>query len=108
MNGNERADTEVKKAAKGDSSQASDLSALLATDPLLHSVTATHQCFRASLQDLWRTRWITSLQHTWMATIDDTLLTKNFYKSITGFTRAQTSLITQLCTTHILLNKHLY
>ena len=37
--GNERADMEAKRVAKGDSSQASDLPALLATDPLLHSVT---------------------------------------------------------------------
>ena len=51
---------------------------------------------------------MTSPWYAQMVTIDDTLLTKNFYKGIASFTRAQTSLITQLCTTHIPLNKYLY
>ena len=63
------------------------------------------QCFRASLQDLWKKKWMASPWYAQMAAIDNTLPTKNFYKGITGYTRAQTSLITQLHTT---VNKHLY
>ena len=40
--------------------------------------------------------------------IDDSLPSKAFYKNMAGLTRAQISLITQLCTAHIPLNKHLY
>jgi hypothetical protein len=49
-----------------------------------------------------------SPRYTQMAAIDDALPTKSFYKGTAGFTRAQTSLIMQLRTTHIPLNKHLY
>jgi hypothetical protein len=108
VNGNERADVEAKKAAKGDSSQASELPALLTADPLPRSVTAARQCFRPSLQNLWRIKWMVSPRYARMAAIDDALPAKSFYKGIAGFTRAQTSLTMQLRTTHVPLNKHLY
>jgi ribonuclease HI len=72
VEGNERADAEAKKAAKGDSSQASKLPALLTADPLPRSITAARQCFRASLQNMWRMKWMASPRYMRMAAIDDT------------------------------------
>ena len=108
MSGNEEADVEARKAAKDGSSQTSELPVFLSGGPLLCSVTAAHQHFRLDMQDLWKAKWAMSPQHTRLAPIDDHLPSIAFYRDTAGFTRAQTSLITQLCMAHIPLNKHLY
>jgi ribonuclease HI len=47
VEGNEKADVEAKKAALNDSSQMSGLPPLLEADPLLHSLAAAQQAFKA-------------------------------------------------------------
>jgi hypothetical protein len=57
---------------------------------------------------MWRNRWILSPRYTRMAQIDDKLPSGKFHKTTAGLTRAQTSLLVQLRTGHIPLNKHLH
>jgi hypothetical protein len=108
VRGNEEVDVEARKAAEGNSSQASELPTYLNKNPLPCSIAAARQFFRLDLQALWRVRWTASPRYTWAAAIDDSLPSKALYSLTAGFTRAQTSLITQLRTAHIPLNQHLY
>jgi hypothetical protein len=108
VEGNEAADAEAKEASTGDSSTSSELPTFLQSDELPHSVAATRQTFRMGLRRQWRERWQTSPRYARINKIDNTLPSKSYHKETAGLTRAQTSLITQLRTGHIPLNRHLH
>jgi ribonuclease HI len=108
VEGNEEADKEAKKAAAGEGNQMSQLPAYLSQTTLPRSITAMRQAFGSELHQMWRNRWITSPRYTRMAQIDDKLPSKKFHKTLAGLTRAQSSLLIQLRTAHIPLNKHLH
>jgi ribonuclease HI len=108
VEGNEEADKEAKKAAMGDNSQASTLPAFISTDHLPRSISAACQHFKTEIQGSWRKRWTTSPRYARMAKIDDHLPSKSYLKCTENLTRAQTSLIMQLRTTHAPLNGHLH
>jgi hypothetical protein len=60
------------------------------------------------LRDDWKTGWAKSPQVTRINTIDHSLPSQNFLKLVGGCTCAQLSLLMQLQTGRIALNRHLY
>ena len=106
--GNEEVDAQAKEAAKGKSSKASTLPPFLCQNVLPCSISAAHQAFKADLFQKWKTRWQASPRYVWLNKIDDLFPLKHFLKNISALSRAQVSLVTQLQTRHVPLNKHLH
>ena len=104
---NEKADTEAKAVATGDSSAELELPLLLRS-PLPYSVTATRQHFRLLLMTDWKDHWHESpcYQHT--SRIDPKLPDTLFLRLTKEISKAQASVIFQLRSDHIPLRKHLH
>jgi ribonuclease HI len=105
--GNERADEEAKRAAQGESSPIQLLPPLL-RQPLPYSASALKQNHLKSLRSRWLDKWKTSPRYDKVSRFDESLPMLNFAKSCDGLTRAQTSLLVQIRTGHIPLNKYLF
>jgi hypothetical protein len=100
--GNKAVDAEAKEASGGNSNQNSELPIFLHADQLPHSVAATQQTFKADLRLAWKEHWKASVL-TKITRINKTIPSKSYHLMTMEFTYAQTTLITQLRTGHILL-----
>jgi len=107
VQGNERADALAKQAAQGQSSNAADLPPLLC-HPLPFSASAEKQAYTLEINTMWSEMWQSSPRRARMDHIDKSFPFKNFRKIQYQLTRAQSSLLLQLCSGHIPLNAHLY
>jgi hypothetical protein len=105
--GNELVDEEAKKASQGDSSEARLLPSFLTDYILGHSIAALKQAHLKKLQDVWRARWRVSPRYGKISKIDPSFPFTKYQKAAAKLTRSQTSVIVQLRTGHIGLNKHL-
>jgi hypothetical protein len=99
---------EAKKAAMNGGSQMSGLPPLLEADPLPHSLATARQAFRAETKQRWGLQWRMSPRYTRLSKIDNRLPQGDYLSDTAKLTRAQSSLITQLRTGHVPLNKHLH
>ena len=108
LEGNERADLEAKRAARGEASPPDSLPHRLATAPLPASLSKVRQTLRASFQATARTEWALSPRAVHLARIDDSLPSKNFLRLIDPLPRRHASLLIQLRTGHAPLNLHLH
>jgi len=105
--GNEKADEEAKRTAQGASSPSHMLPPLLRnTLPL--STSAIKQNFLKRTKKKWRDQWRASPRYQKAAHIESSLPMKLHAKSLEGLTQAQASLVFQIKTEHIPLNKYLY
>jgi len=105
--GNERADTEAKRGALDGSSSPNRL------PPFLHqqlptSISAIKQAIAADIKKQANTWWSNSPRFIRMNIIDPSLPLNKFLKLTSLLNRRQSSLLTQLRTGHIPLNKHLH
>jgi len=106
--GNEAVDVEAKRAATGESSLDEHLPDFLRNKILPRSISAIRQEFAAETQKEWKKRWEESKRYEHMHRIDPKLPSKSFLKLIKDFPKAVSSLLIQLRTGHIGLNKHLH
>lgn len=105
--GNEKVDEEAKKAAQGKSSPTLALPPLLRT-PLPSSSTALKQTHLAGLKKKWQEEWKKSPRHAKLTKIDPQFPFDKFRKRQDKLTRAQASMLMQIRTGHIGLNKYLF
>jgi ribonuclease HI len=107
IDGNEIADVEAKRAARGKTSSARRLPILLRT-PLPDSKSAIIQAYSARLkrQATWMMQ--ASLRYHKLRLTDRSVPSSKYRRLIAGLPRRQASLLTQLRTGHVPLNKHLF
>ena len=104
---NDKANKLAKDAATGSLSPRKDLPALL-RKPLPASLSTLHQESKSKIQRRWVHCWKTSPRCRHMSGIDKSVLSKKWMKLIKPLLRKQTSIVMQLHTGHIGLNKHLH
>ena len=104
---NEKADKHTKCATKGESSQLNELPKPL-RHPLLASLGVTKQTLKDNILKRWKHRWKTPPQYCKTQAVDKTTPSKGWLKLVTSLPHAQASLLFQLRTSHISLNKHLF
>ena len=104
---NDKADKLAKDAATGSSSPPKDLPALL-RKPLPASLSALLQESKSKIQQRWACHWKTSPHCRYMSGIDKSVLLKKWMKLVKLLSHKQTSIVMQLHTGHIGLNKHLH
>jgi hypothetical protein len=107
IKGNECADDEAKKAARGDSSWWPELPLQL-QKPLPFSVAALKRTYNDRVKDQAATQLHASPHYMQMQKIDPTIPSSRFWKLVEQLTRQQASLLVQLCTGHIPLNRQLF
>ena len=100
-------DAEAKKASQGDSSGLPLLPPFLTDYVLGQSIAALKQDHLKQLKDVWRARWRESPRFGRVSKIDTSFPFTKFQNVTADLSRAQTSILTQLRTGHIGLNKHL-
>ena len=108
LEGNERADLEAKKAARGDSCPPTSLPQLLTSGPLPASLSKVRQTLRATFTAAARAEWALSPRATQIARVDASLPSKKFLQLTASLPRRQASLLIQLRTGHAPLNHHLH
>jgi len=108
IDGNERADEEAKRAAKGEPSATKDLPSFLRRKPLPISISATRQLLKKEMKQQWQDEWKTSPRYTRMKQIDGSLPSDDFLHIIDQLRRNQASTLIQLRTGHIPLNTVLH
>ena len=106
--GNERADTEAKAAAQGNSSPADDLPTWLTRAPLPASLSKVRQALNHRFRTEATTEWMTSSRAPAAMRIDPRLPSTAFLRLISPLPRRQASLLVQLRTGHAPLNFHLH
>src|SRR6266850_844800 len=108
IQGNEAADEEAKKAAKGLSSDKRTLPSYLRKEILINP-SALKQRHNAKLMKMWAESWRKSARGLRTLTIDPTTPSKGFLKRISNaeLNRKAASTISQLMITHIPLNAYL-
>ena len=107
--GNERVDQEAKKASKGTTSKESLLPCFLTEcESLPQSMTAIWQAYVTQVTQMWSDNWRSSPHYPKLDKIDPKMLSKGFRVLTTELSRAQTSLLVQLRTGHLLLNSYLH
>jgi ribonuclease HI len=106
--GNERVDSEAKRAAKGEISRTCALPHTLADAPLPSSVTALKQKHDVNIKREWMEKWKTSTRYQKMSQIDPTMPSNKFRRLTAELTRKQISILVQLHTGHIPLSRYLY
>ena len=99
---NDKANKLTKEAATENSSPPKDLPALL-RKPLPTSLSALHQESKAKIQ-----HWKTSSRYRHMGRIDKSILSKKWMKLMKSLSHKQASIVMQLHTGHIGLNKCLH
>jgi ribonuclease HI len=107
VEGNELVDTEAKKAAQGDSSEARSLPPFLTDYVLGHSTAALKQEYTRQLKLAWLDRWKASPRYNRIIKIDTSFPLTKFRKATNELSRAQSSIVIQMRTGHIGLNLHL-
>ena len=108
IEGNERADVEAKNAAKVESSDKVKLPNFLKQKQLLISISATRQTLKKVLKARWAAEWTTSPQSARINAFNGSILSGDYLHIIDQLRRNQASLLTQLRTAHIPINKVLY
>jgi ribonuclease HI len=108
IHGNERADEEAKEAAHGNTSNKAELPTYLRKKPLPHNKAAIAQAFDTKIKAEWRQECKTSHRFGRILAIDDSLPSNSFLKYTKGCNRAQTSILMQMRTAQLGLNRHLY
>jgi ribonuclease HI len=108
IHGNERADEEAKEAAHGDTSDKKELPIYLRKKPLPHNKSAVAQAFDKRIKEEWRQECEKSHRFERILAIDNSLPSRSFLKYTKGCNRAQTSMLMQLRTARIGLNRHLH
>ena len=106
IKGNEAADKLAKEAATGRSSRRIDLPHAL-RGQLPASTSATKQEFHENIKQLWQKTWTESPRRVRFSQIDANFPFNRFRTNLFKLTRQQASLIMQIRTGHIPLNKHL-
>ena len=108
IKGNEKADEEAKKAAKGSSSDKLALPMYLRR-PLLINPSALKQSQAAKLKEEWTTKWRKSIRGSILMKLDKSTPSKGFIKRLStpDLSREAASLISQLAISHVPLNSHL-
>ncbi|OBZ68012.1 hypothetical protein A0H81_12025 [Grifola frondosa] len=106
LEGNETADLEAKRAARGDSSPIEDLPDIL-RDGLPRSATKMRQVFLTDLQGKAKTTWNSSLPNLSPASTRDSP-PGNMKNSLEKMPRRQANILFQLRTEHVPLQKHLH
>ena len=104
---NEKADELAKDATRGESSLQADLLKSL-QKPIPMSIAALCQEARARFQCMWARRWKRSPHYIQLGSIHKIMLSKKWLKLVKPLDCKQASLIMQLYTNHIGLNKHLH
>ena len=109
IQGNNKADREAKKAARGTTSDKKLLPHLLKRK-LTTNPAAVKKNLNKVINAKWKTRWRNSSRGTKMRTLDDTTPSNTFLNLISNskLTRKDSSILTQICTGHIPLNSYLY
>jgi ribonuclease HI len=107
VEGNEKADAEAKKAAQGQSSSDSHLPKSC-RGILPRSKAAAKQSFQKKLKDEASTAFAKSPRFARMHKIDPSMPSPQYLNSIASLPRRHASVITQLLTGHVLLNRHLH
>ena len=107
VQGNKEADDLVKRAVQGQLSPPLDLPLLLCR-PLPHSANAEKQLYTQEIKTMWSEQWNDSPRCTCMEHIDKSFPFTHFRKILHNLSRAQSSLLIQICSSHIPLNAHLY
>lgn len=105
--GNELADREAKKAASGLQSDKNSLPVFL-QDGLPASVAAIKQTFQLRLKEKWKERFQLSKRFQKFVLIDPKGSDSKFLKNMGDLRKRQSSLLIQLRTGHIALNKYLH
>ena len=107
--GNERADTEAKKAASGKQSDIKHLPAYL-RKPLLINPAALKRSHGDALKMRWKADWTTSVRGKKMLHTDSTTPSTKFLRTISSpnLSRNEASKIAQLRLGHIPLNEYLH
>lgn len=106
--GNEAVDAEAKKAASGESSPEDQLPEFLHHGRLPNSLSAVRQEFNALTKREWKKQWTDSKRYDKLNRLDPKLPSKAFLTLIKDLPKAVSSLLIQLRTGHIGLNKHLF
>lgn len=108
VEGNEAVDAEAKKAAEGHLSKEKRLPVLLRGAPLPHSISAIRQAYQHALKGKWRAKWEKSPRFTRLNKFNDTLPSNRFLKSINELSQSHSSIIIQLRSGHVPLNRYLH
>ena len=108
IKGNERADDEAKMAAHEGSSPEDELPEVLQGCTLPSSLTALGGAFKETLRARWKYIWAKSPPKGRMDKVDNKLPSHSFLTVTGHLSRAQASVLMQLCTGHILLNYFLH
>lgn len=108
IEGNELADAEAKKAARGDSSPEELLPRWLRNVTLPRSLAKVRQVFNQRLREQAREEWKSSPRAENMDRIDPGMPSKAFSKMAERLPRKQASLLIQLRTGHVPLQQHLH
>ena len=104
---NDRADELTKDAATGNLSPPRNLPTFL-RKPLPTSVSTLQQELKSKIQWCWAHHWKTSPHCCHMGGIDKSVSLKKWMMLVKPLSQHQASLIMQLCTGQIVLNKHLH
>jgi len=104
VEGNERADAEVKGAVEEGSSEAWLLPPLLRDGELPISIAAAGGAVKKDMRARWKAIWVTSPRHARLSKIDAKLPSHAFLHATDDLTRAQASILMQLHTGHAPLN----
>ena len=104
---NERAEEAMKKVVLGESSPAKDLPAFLCK-PLPLSISALHQESKTKIHRLWSQCWKNSPHYANMFQLDKSTPSNKWLVSVQPLNCKEASVIMQLHTGHIALNKHLH
>jgi ribonuclease HI len=108
IEGNERADELAKSAAEGFTSPASELPAYLRRHDLPANKSAIQQAFGAAIREEWNEECKALHIFRRLHAADPTMPSNNFLKIASKCTRPQASLLIQLRTGRIGLNRHLH
>lgn len=108
IEGNERADSAAKSAAKGESSDKVKLPNFLKRKQLPISISATRQTLKKDLKARWAAEWTLSPRSNRIDAIDGTILSGDYLHIIDQLGHNQASLLTQLRTSHIPTNQVLH
>ena len=106
IEGNEMADEEAKRAARGDASPQHPLPTALHS-PLPASLSATRQTYGETLKQEAAAHLMKSKQYACLRAIDASAPSKQFRKLTANLTCKQANLLVQLRTGHVPLNQHL-
>jgi stalled ribosome alternative rescue factor ArfA len=108
VQGNEKADREAKKAAKGSSSRKSSLPKYLQTRSLPANATAVKGHYHRTLAEKWEETWKKSPRYLKLSRIDPSPGMRDYQKILAEISRSQQCLLTQFRTGHVPLNSYLH